>query len=57
MQQEIQAAVYDWATTFTIFIRSFLIQIAYNIGNVVNTDKTVRTNGAALDAVVECTVP
>ena len=30
-------------TTFAIIIRWFLIQIAYNTGNVVKTDKVVRT--------------
>lgn len=29
-------------------MRWFLIQIAYNIGSVVKTDKCVRTNGARL---------
>ena len=36
------------ATTFLIITRWFLIQIAYNIGNVAKTDKLVRTNGAPL---------
>ena len=33
-------------TTFPIIIRWFPIQIAYNIGNVVKTDKVARANGA-----------
>ena len=38
------------STTFPIIMRWFPIQIAYNIGNVVQTDKVVRTNGAPLQA-------
>ena len=33
------------STTFTIIMRWFLIQIAYNNGNVVQTDKVAQTNG------------
>ena len=36
------------STTFPIVMRWFLIQIAYNIGNVVQADKGVRTNGDVL---------
>ena len=31
--------------TFPVIMRWFLIQIAYNIENVVKSDKVVRTNG------------
>ena len=34
-------------TTSPVIMRWFLIQIAYNIGNVVQTDLVVRTNGLA----------
>ena len=34
-------------TTFPIIMRWFLIQIAYNTGNVAKTDKVVRTNGGS----------
>ena len=39
------------STTFPTVMRWFLIQIAYNMGNVVQTDKAVRINGAPLSAV------
>ena len=34
------------SATFPVIIRWFLIQIAYNIGDVVNTDDVMRYNGA-----------
>ena len=36
------------SATFPVIMRWFLIQIAYNIENVVKSDKVVRTNGALL---------
>ena len=38
------------STTFPIITRWFLIHIAYNIRNVVKTDKFLRTNGGALQS-------
>ena len=40
------APVTEPSTTFHIIMRSFLIQIALTIGNVVKTNKGVRTNRA-----------
>ena len=36
------------SATFPVIMRWFLKQIAYNIENVVKSDKVVRTNGALL---------